>query len=92
MPTPPEYNKNPEPMKPPQPANSAAPFGVSSEEVSSEGQHLIAAVLKYLNREVLMIFADLNPIQMKFEITSRSSSRRGLNHSRGKRSINLNLN
>lgn len=95
MPTPPEYNKKPEPMTPPQPANSAAPFGVNEvEEVSSERSAFNNSSTKIPEPVgVDDILADLKSNTNEIsEITSRSSRRSGLNRSRGKRSINLNLN
>ena len=95
MPTPPEYNKTPEPMNPPQPANSAAPFGVNEVgEVSSERSAFNNSSAKITEPVgVDDILADLksntNDIS---EITSRSSRRSGINRNRGKRQINLNLN
>ena len=95
MPTPPEYNKTPEPMRPPQPSNSAAPFGINEiEEISSERSAFNNSSAKIPEPVgVDDILADLKSNTNEIsEITSRSSRRSGINRNHGKRSVNLNLN
>ncbi len=94
MPTPPEYNKNPEGARQPQPANSTAPFGVNEvEELSSERSAFNNSSGKIPEPVgVDDILADLKSNTNEIsEITSRSSRRSGINRNRGRRSINLNL-
>lgn len=94
MPTAPEYNRNPDRMRPPQPSNSTQQFN-EVEEITSERSAFNNSSNKI--PEPVGVDDILNELQSNTgnisDITSRSSYRSNRNRSQvPKRSINLNLN